>query len=200
MKFKVLLIAALVITMMAIAPGALVLAQNVTDSHLTINMTGMADSYLVIGQGGVVNSSLVISTTLVEIELTGVRLYPISCHFGLLRPDDVKYTGLAFEILNATNLTLDVRIAVQGDWAGSTSWAHSDDCIPGVDTAGMVAVVQGSSAYTVVIVRKTEPYNYMVTGLGPRQTCVFGLQLYAPTSFTDYSRKTNAIFITVGES
>ena len=200
MKFKALLIAALVITMIAIAPGSLVLAQNFTDSHLAINMTGVNASYLVIGQGGVVNSSRVIATTLVEIELTGVRMYPISCDFGLLRPGDVKYTGLAFEILNATNLTLDVTIGVTGDWAGSTNWTHSDDCIPGVDIAGMIAIVQGASSHTAIIVKKTAPYNYIVAGLAPRQTITFGLQLYAPTSFTEWSRKANAIFITTEES
>lgn len=129
-----------------------------------------------------------------------MRLYPISCDFGLLRPSEVKATEQVFEILNATNLTLDVTIAVDGDWVGTTNWTHSDDCIPGVDTCGLIAIVQDTSSHTAVIVRKTESYNCIVTGLGPRQTCVFGLQLYAPTSFTDYSSKSNSIFISSGES
>ena len=199
MKDRLLVIALVLMLIGTILPAPSVLAQDV-DSYFSVNMTGMNTSYLVIGQGGVTNSSLVIRTTLVEIQLTGVRMYPISCDFGLLRPGDVKSTGIAFEILNATNLTLNVAIAVQGDWGGTINWTHSDDCTPGVDTAGMIAIVQGASSHTAVVVRKTAPYNNIVTALEPGQTCAFGLQLYAPTSFTDFSRKSNSIFITTGES
>ena len=169
-------------------------------SWRSINMAGVSNSFLTIEMEGIDDTRLLINQIIIIPELTGMHVYPISCSFGLIRPGDVKSTGLVFEILNASNTTLNVTIAVQGDWAGSTNWTHSDDCIPGVDTAGLVAIVQGSSSHTAVIVRKSEPYNYIVTGLGPRQTCAFGLQLYAPTSFTDYSSKSNSIFISSGES
>lgn len=195
MTKRIILLLLLVVCVLSIIPQ-LVSAQGGFQSWRSINMTGVDNSYLIIGMEGVNSSHPVIEQVIVLPILTGVRIYPISCDFGLLRPGDVKYTGLAFEILNATNLTQNVTIGVQGDWAGSTNWTHSDDCIPGVDTAAMVVIVQGSSSLTAITVRKSEPYNYMVTGLAPDQTLAFGLQLYAPTSFTEYSTKRNAIFIT----
>jgi len=197
---KNLILILLVVALLFVSLAQLVAASEVPISLYSINMTATNTSLLTIGMAGMNTSQLLVNTSNVIIELTGVHVYPISCDFGLLRPGDVKYTGLAFEILNATNTTLDVSIAVRGDWAGSTNWTHSDDCIPGVDTAGMVAIVQGSTSLTAVIVRKSDPYNDIVTGLDPDQTLSFGLQLYAPTSFTEYSTKTNAIFVTTGGS
>lgn len=189
---NILMVAAIV----ALALTGPVAAQDdIPDSFYSINMTGVSDSFLVIGSN-VTDSLLIINTSVVEIQLTGVRVYPINCSFGLLRPGDIRTTGMAFELYNATNFTMDVTIAVSGDWYGATNWTHSDSCIPGVDIVGLVAIIQNNGSHTAVIVRKSSPYNELIAGLAPGQRCAFGLQIYAPTQFSDYSKKYNSIFIT----
>lgn len=187
------IVAALLSTLNIIA-----VADSSTDSLITLNRTGVADSVLIIGRQGVSDSRLVIASTIIVIELTGVHVYPISCDFGLLRPRDIRATDADFAIYNASNVTVNATIAVEGDWVGSSNWTHSDDCTPGMNTAGLRAIVEdGDGSHTVVVVRKTEPYNYLVTDLAPGGIRHFALEIYAPTEFSDYSPKRNGIFITV---
>jgi hypothetical protein len=174
--------------------------QEDEDSLLSINMTGVGPSLLTIGMDGVGDSRLTINQVIVIQEPTGAHVYPISCSFGLTRPGDIRATESAFTILNAGNTTMNVTIAVSGDWYGSTNWTHSDDCIPGVDVAGLIAIVEDGNGHSAVIVKKTEPYNNLVADLEPDDTCTFALEFYAPTEFTDYTQKSNRIFIEVSEA
>jgi len=133
--------------------------------------------------------------------LTDIRVYPISCSFGLLRPGDIQSTDYAFTLYNASNVTASVTIAVAGDWHGVTNWTHSDTCTPGVNTAGLIAKVEDDNgSHTEVIVKKVEPYNYLANNLTPGSTIDFALEIHAPTQFTDYSPKKNTIYITVSEA
>lgn len=198
---KACLLAGLVVVAMLVGSiTQLVVAQDTPDSLLTLNMAGTNSSLLTIGMQGIGDSKLIINTSIVIIELTGVHVYPVSCSFGLLRPSDIRSTGMVFTILNAGNTTLNVTIGVSGDWVGSTNWTHSDDCAPGVDIVGLVAIAEDGNGHTAVIVRKNEPYNYLVTDMMPGESYKFGLQIYAPTQFSDYSRKTNTIFISTEEA
>lgn len=193
--------AVLVIAIILISSIPLVASgQGGFESYRSINMTGVSDSYLVIGMQGVEDSWISINQTIVITELTGVRVYPISCSFGLLRPGDIRATDPAFTLLNATNVTVNVTIAIAGDWAGITNWTHSDDCTPGVNTAGLMAIVEdGTGSHTQVIVKKTEPYNYLALNLETDDSIDFALEIHAPTEFSDHSRKENTIFIVVSE-
>jgi len=187
---------AIAATLLAITMvGQVAVAQDIPDSLYLIDRAGVNSSLLTIGMAGANYSMVIINTSIVEISLTGVHIYPIGCDFGLLRPGDIRTTGQAFTIYNASNLTLNVTIAVAGDWAGTHNWTHSDDCTPGVDIAGLVAIVDGGGGHTAVVVKKSEPYNYLVSDMAPGQEYSFGLQIYAPTSFSDYSQKQNRIFI-----
>ena len=175
-------------------------AQGGHDSWQSINMTGVDDSYLVIGMQGGSDSRLIIESSIVVYNLTGLHVYPVNCSFGLLRPGDIRYTGTAFTILNASNVSMNVTIGVSNDWIGGINWTHSDDCLPGVDTVGLIAVVEDGSGHRTVIVRKTEGYNYLVANLEPDDTIDFGLQIYAPTQFSDYRPKSNTVFVSVEEA
>lgn len=185
-------------SMTAFITGELAQAQEPTPSYLTLNMTGLNASYLVIGQGGVTNSSLILNMIPVAApNLTGVRMYPISCSFGLLREGDIRSTDPeCFVVYNAGNVSVNVTIAVAGDWTGSSDWIHSDDCEPGVDIAGLKAIVQGDEA-AAVIVRKTEPYNVLCSNLTAGSRCYFCLEIHAPITFSEHSQKGNSIFIEV---
>jgi len=170
------------------------------ESWRSINMTGASNSYLTIGMDGVEDSYLTVNSVIVIPEITGIHVYPINCSFGLLRPNDIRATDPAFTLYNASNVTANVTIAVSGDWVGATgNWTHSDTCLPGVDTAGLLAIVEDGNGHTTVVVKKNEPYNYLATNLTPGSSVDFALEIYAPAEFSEYSVKENTIFITVSE-
>lgn len=191
----ILLVGAVLISMVT----QLVTAQDSNDSLITINMAGINASFLTIGTEGIADSRLTVNTITITPEFTGVHVYPIICNFGLLRPGDIRTTESEFTIYNASNVSVNATISVAGDWVGTTNWTHSDNCIPGVATAGLMAIVEGSSGHTSIIVRKTAPYNYLITDLLPGEKCHFALEIYAPTEFGEYSKKTNSIIVTVSE-
>lgn len=196
---KKVLFILLIVGLLASSLVQFVTAQEPGDSYFTLNMTGVNSSYLVIGMAGVNSSRLWINMETVAINLTGVRMYPISCDFGLVRSRGISATESEFIIRNSTNVTVDVVIGVTGDWAGVTNWTHSDTCDIGVDIAGLVAVVNRSNGNDVVIVKKTEPYNTVCADLLPGDQCQFSLELHAPTAFSDHTQKGNTIFITYSE-
>jgi len=72
--------------------------------------------------------------------------------------------------------------------------------MPGVNTAGLRAIVEDDNGHTSIIVKKSEPYNYIATDLVPGGDCNFALEFYAPTAFGDYTQKTNGIYIEVSET
>ena len=194
------IVAIILLFILAFSTPLIAHAQGGYDSWQSINMTGVEDSYLVIGMQGVSDSKLTIESSIIVYNLTGLHVYPINCNVGLLRPSDIRYTGTAFTILNASNVSMNVTIGVSNDWIGGINWTHSDDCLPGVDTVGLIAVVEDGSGHRTVIVRKTEPYNYLVVNLDPDDTIDFGLQIYAPTQFSDYRPKSNTVFVSVEEA
>ena len=199
MKTKLIVVLTLIVLIASMPLVAS--AQGGFTSWLSINMTGVSDSYLTIGMTGVSNSFITLNSTIIIRELTGIRVYPIRCNFGLLRPGDIRATDYAFTLYNASNVTANVTIAVAGDWYGTTNWTHSDTCTPGVNTAGLIAKVEdGNGSHTEVIVKKTEPYNYLANNLTPGGSVDFALEIHAPTQFTDYSPKENTIYVTVSEA
>ena len=176
-------------------------AQGGFGAWRSVNMTGVSNSYLTIGMDGVEDSRLIINSVVVIKELTGIRVYPIDCSFGLLRPGDIRTTDYAFTLYNASNVTANVTIAVASDWIGGNGWTHSDTCILGVDTAGLIAKVEdGNGSHSEVIVKKDEPHNYLANNLTPSNGVDFALEIHAPTQFTDYSPKENTIYVTVSEA
>lgn len=192
-------LAAMAAALAIVSPIAL--AQDATETRYVVNMTGVESSRLVISRSGVGDSRLVVSTVVIEIGLRGLVVYPVSVNFGLLRANDIRSTDYDFAIYNAGTTTLNVTISVTGDWIGATgNWIHSDECEVGESTAGLRAIVEdGGDDHTSIIVRKTEPYNYLTTSLLPAETVSFALEIYAPTALEDYSIKQNGIFVAIGE-
>lgn len=175
-------------------------AQELPDTRLVVNMTGVNQSVYVINRSGVGDSRYVISTTIIEIGLHDVTIYPISINFGTLRANDIRQSDNTFTVYNAGAVTVDVTIGVTGDWRGATgNWTHSDECEVGENTAGLRAIVEDGNGHTSIIVKKTEPYNYLVTGLETGERVTFALEIYAPTAINDYSHKYNGIFIETSE-
>jgi len=193
-----IVLAATAALLLVVSP--ITLAQNETETRYVVNMTGVGESRFVVERSGVGDSRLVASTVVIEIGLRGLVVYPVSVNFGLLRANDIRATDYDFTIYNAGTTALNVTIGVTGDWIGATgNWIHSDECEVGESTAGLRAIIEdGDDDHTSIIVRKTEPYNYLATNLLPSETLSFALEIYAPTAIEDYSVKENGIFVAIG--
>jgi len=200
-KLKIALsLAVLACIVLLVALSPLALAQSGTETRLVVNMTGVDQSRYIVDRSGVDDSRYVISTTVIEIGLRGVVVYPVSVDFGLLRANDIKASDSVFTVYNAGAVAINVTIGVTGDWRGATgSWTHSDDCEAGENTAGLRAIVEDEADTTSIIVKKTAPYNRLVTNLEAGGTVNFALEIYAPTAINSYSHKYNGIFIAIDE-
>ncbi len=105
---------------------------------------------------------------------------PTSYPFGTVAENSTTATGLTyFTVTNNSGFAVNITIGCT-DMTGGTTWTLSDTATPGSDTYGLNAGISGS--YNI-IVRKTGPFNALVSGLADSGTQTWGLQLLAPTSF-----------------
>lgn len=82
--------------------------------------------------------------------------------------------------------------------AGGTTWTLSDTATAGADTFGLKAGLDGGSFN--IVVKKTGPYNALISGLATGNSQQWGLQFYAPTSFSDGGAKSGTITLTATQS
>jgi hypothetical protein len=124
---------------------------------------------------------------------------PGSYGFGNVAEGSTTSTGLTyFTLTNNSGFAIDVTISGT-DMTGGVGWTLSDTATPGSDTYGLRAGLEGGS-YDI-IVKKTGPYNFLITGMpGSGTTQRWGLQLMAPTSFSDGAVKSGTITLTAAQS
>ena len=77
---------------------------------------------------------------------------------------------------------------------GGHTWDLSDDASNGDMVYGMHAGLSGGS-YNIVI-KESEPYNTLKSGLADEGTQKFGLQIYTPTVFDDGNAKSGTVTLT----
>ncbi len=119
---------------------------------------------------------------------------PSSYNFGEVTPNNTISTGLNyFSVTN--NSASAVKITISGtDITGGTTWTLSDTGTAGTSTAGMKAGLNGGS-YNIVI-KKTSPYNTLVSSLASSASQLWGFQLLSPTNYTDTIQKNGTITLT----
>ncbi len=116
--------------------------------------------------------------------------------FGIVAASAVTNTSTSyFTIDNTSSVQTDQTIAVTGNWTGGVGWTHSDTATAGADTAGLKANKAGTWGAGDVIVKKTAP-NYIAENQAATTDYSFGIQLLAPTSFSDGAEKTNTVRVT----
>jgi hypothetical protein len=119
---------------------------------------------------------------------------PSSYNFGSVAEGATPSTGLAyFTVTNNSSSAVDITISGT-DMTGGDTWTLSDDGNPGTNIYGLQAGLEGE-AYTI-IVKKNSPYNTLVSNLAASGTQRWGLQLYAPTTFSDGEAKTGTVTLT----
>ncbi len=134
---------------------------------------------------------------------------PTSYAFGTLVTSAIISTGLDyFTITNNSGFPVDIAISGT-DMTGGVAWDLADDGIPGADIYAMKAGLEGGSYNLVfplafpidfdgelVIVKESAPYNTLKSNLADGATQKFGLELLAPTSFSDGVVKSGTVTIT----
>ncbi|MBI2832056.1 MAG: hypothetical protein HYX79_07350 [Chloroflexi bacterium] len=123
---------------------------------------------------------------------------PNSYAFGIVSPGSTNSTGLTYFTLTNTG-SVAVNITIGGtDMTGGTTWTLSDTSTAGADECGLKAGLEGGS-YNIVI-KKNTPFNTFTSGLGAGNTQRWGLQLLAPTSFSDGGTKTGTVTLTATQA
>jgi hypothetical protein len=124
-----------------------------------------------------------------------ISVFPTSYDFGSVTEGAIAASGLAyFTVTN--NSSSAVNITISGsDMTGGVTWTLSDDGNPGTNIYGLKAGLE-TGDYTI-IVKKNSPYNTLVSNLAASGgTQNWGLQLYAPTMFSDGNAKTGTVTLT----
>ena len=129
-----------------------------------------------------------------------ISVLPTTKDFGGVAPSDNATTITTFfTITNASTVVTDQTIGVTtaDNWTGGIGWIHSETAVPGVDTVGLYANKGGTWGAGDIIVKRT---NDTPNLLADNQTAItnygFGLNLLAPTSFSDGVQKQVTVRIT----
>jgi len=115
---------------------------------------------------------------------------PGSYAFGTLDASSSCQTSLDYFTLT-NNSGYDVRITIRGSdmTGGSVNWTLSDTATPGEDTYGLRAGLKGGSFN--ITVTKTD--TTLIGNLTDNYSQQWGLELLAPTSFSDNVEKSGNI-------
>jgi hypothetical protein len=143
--------------------------------------------------------SLVVTVVPVsEVNAQDISNSPNNNNFGVLSESSITATGLThFTITN--NSASDVNITIGGtDMTGGITWELSDTATPGTNRYGLKAGLELGS-YNITV-KETGPFNTLVSGLAASGTQKWGLQLLAPTSFTDGLEKSGTVTLTATQA
>ena len=121
----------------------------------------------------------------------------ITYAFGVVETSGVYNTSTSyFTITNGSNVATHQYISVTSDtWAGGTTWTHSETATAGADTVGLEANRGGSWGTGDIIVKNADA-NYIYESCPASTGYSFGLQMSAPTSFSDGTVKSNTVRVT----
>ena len=149
-------------------------------SQQVVSMSGVTDSYLFVCRYCMPNA-------------------PVTYNFGTLNQGQISATGLAqFTVQNYGEQPIDISIRGTDATGTGTDWTLSDTAAAGADTYGMIAGLSGDD-YNIRI-KKTSPYNNLVSGLVAGSSQDWGIEIYAPTSFSDWNNKTGNVTLTASLS
>lgn len=131
------------------------------------------------------------------VPLPDISVSPADYNFGTVEESSEPYTTTTyFAIDNNSTMQTDQTISVTTNtWSGGDGWTHSDTATPGANTAGLLANRGGTWGTGDIIVKNISP-NYIYENCPATTDYSFGLQLLAPTSFSDGVEKQIIVMIT----
>ena len=127
----------------------------------------------------------------------GIAVSPASYGFGVVAAGATPSTTTAyFTIDNTSSVVTNQTISVTtSTWSGGATWTHSDTATVGIDTAGLKSNKGGTWGTGDVIVKYSSPLK-IVSDQAATTDYSFGLELIAPTEFTDGVLKEITVRIT----
>lgn len=144
------------------------------------------------------------AATTADVTVTATPSYiaigvtPNTYDFGIVAASSNTTTANTtyFLISNNSSVTTNMTISVTGaTWTGGTPWTHSDTATVGADTVALYANAGGTFGTGDVIVKNAAP-NKIKTNQAATTNFSYGLDLLAPTSFSDGVQKTNVVRVT----
>ena len=168
---------------------------------IPVNATGL-ESYLTRNAVSRVGAE----SSLEWVQITGVNGYlyvdrqglpptPTSYDFGFIKTSDTPASGLTyFTIVNDAASAIDVSV-IGNDMTGGVTWTLDDTATPGVDTYGMKVGLEGVDY--IAKVKKTAPYDLLISGMAAGGSQRWGVKMYTPTSFSDAVAKSCVITLSV---
>lgn len=126
----------------------------------------------------------------------------MSSGLGLLSLNSIKEsqvmeTGLsAFQIQSSSDVGIDISIS-GSDLVGGDTWTLSDTATAAENQFGLKAGIAETSGDYDITIKKSAPYNLLVSNLLTGMTQKFGIKFYAPTTFTDGVVKTGTVSLTI---
>ena len=126
-----------------------------------------------------------------------ITVAPTGYGFGAVAVSSwTNTTTTYFTITNACSVVTNQTISVtSATWTGGVSWTHSDTGSAGSDIVGMIANKGGTWGSGDVIVKNASPVN-IATNQAATTNYSFGLNLKAPTVFSDGVLKNNTVRVT----
>ncbi len=112
----------------------------------------------------------------------GAENTPDSYAFGIIATSSHSDSGMVLTLINTGTVSLDATIEGTDAVGGGDTWTLSDTGTPGTNTFGLFA---GISSYDVTV-KKTEPYNTLISNLDVSSNQTWGLSLYMPTAVSGY--------------
>jgi hypothetical protein len=139
-------------------------------------------------------ASVVAVIELIPAPIPNITEDTISFNFQTVSEGSSTLSGLtAFRVRNFSGFAVNISISAT-DMTGGATWTLSDNATAGPDIYGLKAGRSGT-AYNI-IVKKNAPYNILVSNLASGNSQQWGLQLLAPTTFSDEVTKQGTVTLT----
>lgn len=117
--------------------------------------------------------------------------------FGVVSTSSTQETPTShIAITNTSSVQTDITIFTTGNFTGGGGWTVSNTATPGADTAGLNANRGGTWGVSDVIIEEAGGTpNYIYEDCPATTDFDYGIQLLAPTSFSDGDQKTVTVRI-----
>jgi hypothetical protein len=169
-----------------------------TVADINASNFGVAYAAMATGNNGDIYIDFV-RITVYYTPLPDISNTPNSYAFGAVGTSDTKVTGLAyFTLTNNSLYSVNITIGASDMTGGVTPWTLSDTATAGADTYGLNAGLDGADYTTIV--KKNGPFNTIISGLVASGNQSWGLQLLAPTSFSDSNTKSGTVTLTATQA
>ena len=144
-------------------------------------------------------SLIVIGVPVLKVNAQDISNSPDNYPFGTLSEGSITATGQThFTVTNNSTYSVNITIGGSDMTGGGVTWTLSDTATPGPNTYGLKAGLAGGN-YNITV-SKNSSNTTLISNLAPSGTQSWGLQLLAPTSFTDGVQKSGIVTLTATQA